>query len=98
MALPEAFIQVSPDSTGKQVRNVTAQVLEPATGAVSTVYLQVVSLTDDNGNIINLDTSSRLDEMTRLLTALVRGMEILTETQLMSDAEPDNEDRVGEAS
>lgn len=50
--MAETFVQLSPDSTGKKVRNLTAQVVQPD-GSVSSVVMQVVSIADESGNPIS---------------------------------------------
>ena len=46
--MAEAYLQVLPDSTGKKIRNLSMQVLQPD-GTTSTVYMQVISITDERG-------------------------------------------------
>jgi hypothetical protein len=48
----ESFVQVLPDSTGKKVRNLQLDVLQPD-GTVSTVMMQVVSIVDNEGRVVN---------------------------------------------
>lgn len=56
--MSETYIQVAPDSTGKQVRNLTLTVREinGTTGAITdnVRYMQVVNLADENGKPIDL--------------------------------------------
>lgn len=50
----EQSIAVAPDSTGKKVRNLEITAVSPS-GALNTVQMQVVSIADENGAVLNLD-------------------------------------------
>lgn len=72
----EAELQVPPDSTGQKAR--IMQVLTMINGVLTTVFMQVVSLSDENGNPISYGdqveiNSMMLDE----LRAIRYGIEIL---------------------
>lgn len=45
----ENYVQVSPDSTGKQIRNFSLQIQED-NGSFSTVYCQAIRIVDEFGN------------------------------------------------
>lgn len=47
----DQFIQVAADGAGKKVRNLTATVVLPD-GTLGTVYMQCVSIFDENGNAV----------------------------------------------
>jgi len=49
----ESFAQIAPDSTGKKIRNLAIDVVQPD-GTASTVYMQVVSIADENGRPYSL--------------------------------------------
>lgn len=44
----EAFVQITPDSSGKKVRNLQLDVLQPD-GTTATVFMQVLSIVDESG-------------------------------------------------
>lgn len=56
--MAESYIQVAPNSTGGQVRNLTLTVreIDGDTGAITdnVRYMQVVNLADENGRVIDL--------------------------------------------
>lgn len=55
----ESYVQVAVDGEGKQIRNISADVIQPD-GTTATVYMQVVAIRDssglplDNGNVEHL--------------------------------------------
>ena len=51
--MQEAIVQVAPDSTGKKIRNLQIQILQ-SDGSFATVLMQVVAITDENGNPVDL--------------------------------------------
>ena len=55
--MAEAFVQLAADGAGKRVRNVTAEVLQPD-GTVATVYMQVLTLADAEGKILDLEAAA----------------------------------------
>jgi hypothetical protein len=69
-----SFVQVSPDSTGKKIRNIQADVLQPD-GTFATVQMQVVSIVDSDGRTLDLEgskTRSLLKEILNELQAIRR--------------------------
>jgi hypothetical protein len=67
--MPDAYVQVAPDSSGKKVR--TIEVTTYINGVETTVEMQVLALADDRGNVINdfMDyawKSEVLDELKRI--------------------------------
>lgn len=75
----EGYVQVPPDSTGKQIRNLEVTILQPG-GTYATVEMQVVSIADKNGNVISFDQLAVLndisDSMGKLLKAFCFANEI----------------------
>lgn len=72
MSSKEGFIQVTPDSSGKQVRNVAVDVLQPD-GTTATVYMQAVSIYDRDGNSITpQQTNDLLASLLREIAELRR--------------------------
>ena len=74
MATSEGFVEVAPDSTGKQIRNLTATVVQPD-GTYATVYMQVVSIVDANGQAIDWVDVDFKRRMLAELRAIRRGIE-----------------------
>ena len=58
----ESFVQVAPDSTGKRIRNISLMVPQPDGTPVLT-QMQVVSMVDRSGNLIDIDTAPLLEEL-----------------------------------
>ncbi len=57
----ESYVQVAPDSTGKQISNLVTQVLDGVTpGQVDTVYIQETTLDDENGQPLRLQNYQQL--------------------------------------
>lgn len=52
MALPEGTIGLTPDSSGKKVRNLVQNVPQ-SDGTSQVVYVQVSTLVDEDGNPVN---------------------------------------------
>jgi len=48
-----SFVQVAPDSTGKKIRNLQLNVVQ-SDGSTSTVQMQVISIADANGNLMDV--------------------------------------------
>lgn len=55
----ESVVQVAPDSTGKKIRNLQLTVLQ-SDGTTAVVQMQVVSLADQDGNLLELGTADQL--------------------------------------
>jgi hypothetical protein len=77
--MPESFVQVAPDSTGKKIRNLQVSLLQ-ADGSVATVQMQVIAIADEDGNPIafkrDLEVQQQhLDE----LRAIRIGMQLLVD-------------------
>jgi ribonuclease PH len=49
----ESVVQVAPDSTGKKIRNIQLDVVQPD-GSIASVQMQVVVVADQNGNLTAL--------------------------------------------
>jgi uncharacterized protein (UPF0254 family) len=47
----ESVVQVAPDSTGKKIRNLQLDVIQPD-GTTATVQMQVIIIADANGNLL----------------------------------------------
>jgi hypothetical protein len=89
---PESFVQISPDSIGKKIRNLTviATEVDPVTGAISTATVQmnaVVVIDAVTGQPAELLMKSDLEETNRLLRAVVRGLELMTDETLLDQEE-----------
>lgn len=56
----ESYVQVSPNNTGAKIRNLAVTVMQPD-GTVSTVDMQVVSIANPDGSIVDL--SPPFDEL-----------------------------------
>jgi hypothetical protein len=69
----ESFVQVAPDGTGKQIRNllVTESAID---GTLSSRYMQVVAIADGDGNVLNLSSERLLQHLAALVaeTRLLR--------------------------
>jgi hypothetical protein len=79
MAQPvEAFIQVPPNVPGGQdVRQYQLTVLQPG-GMYATVLVEAISVVDAvTGRALDLEGQEWRDEVTKLLRAMVKGLEIL---------------------
>jgi hypothetical protein len=70
--MAESYVQVAPDSTGKKIRNLQMDVLQPD-GTTATVQMQVTSLVDMDGRA----TDFGISETNHLLHALLREMTAL---------------------
>jgi hypothetical protein len=84
--MSEAYSQIQPDSTGDKIRTVELTLLQPD-GTRVTVGMQVMSITDSEGNIIggkdfpiNVDSKN----ITNLLEALLTEIRELKETMNIS--------------
>lgn len=49
----ESFVTVAPDSSGKSIRNIQADVLQPD-GTTKTVQMQCTTIVDENGTPLGL--------------------------------------------
>lgn len=70
--MSDSFVQVAPDSTGKKVRNLQMDVLQPD-GTVATVQMQVISVVDMEGRAVDFgaqEVCSLLRSQLREMTAL----------------------------
>jgi len=79
----ESFVAVAPDSTGKKIRNLAIDVLQPD-GTTTTVQMQVTNICDENGrpyspeNAFPVDdnqTHELLAELVALLHTLILKLE-----------------------
>jgi hypothetical protein len=50
-----SYVQVAPDSTGKKIRNLQLNVVQPD-GSTSVVQMQVISIADANGNLMAVES------------------------------------------
>lgn len=75
----ESFIGVAPDASGKKVRNLALDVLQPD-GTTVTVQMQIIAIADENGRPFNIgspmntsdnETSAHLARIVELLEMLV---------------------------
>lgn len=79
----ESFVQVAPDSVGKRIRNVQADVVQPD-GTLATVQMQVVALADERGQLVGEPVDREWQAaVLGQLRAIRRGLEALT-GQLLS--------------
>ena len=80
----EAAVPVGASGTNQQVRNLIATVL--LNGVATQVMMQVVSLADQNGNLIDMNLATRLDVHSQLLADIRTELRIQTEflTQIFS--------------
>jgi hypothetical protein len=72
----ESFVQIAPDSTGKKMRNLQMEILQPD-GTTSIVQMEVITICDQNGVIIDFDEAEwRMEvlEQLRLQTDLLMQM------------------------
>lgn len=84
MSILEGFIQTAPDSSGKKVRNVQLTVLQ-ADGTLATVYMQVVAIVDDKGNIIDRFADEEFQSrVIELLTQIRDGLALMINQPLGS--------------
>ena len=81
----ESFIQVAPDSTGKMVRNLAVTFVNPDDGTTVTAYMQVVSIADAQGNIIDASGREWHESILRELRAIRLGISILTQDVFLTD-------------
>mgnify|MGYP001301383429 CR=1 FL=1 len=70
----EGVVQVAPDATGKRIRNLSLQILQPD-GTLQTVYMQVVSIVDDRGFPIDFIDQVWQSEVLAELSAIRIGIE-----------------------
>jgi hypothetical protein len=61
MAADESYIQVAPDGSGKKVRNLQLDVLQPD-GTMATVQMQVVSIVDEHGQLFAVSNSFPVED------------------------------------
>src|SRR5437879_6504245 len=102
MPLPDAYVQVAPDSTGKKIRNLQVQaVIQQTDGSTSvqTVLMQVVSLVDAEGRVLDLDALEtqwtvveELRRVRRLLQLLASEMPTTDDDELEQGEEPIDEE------
>jgi len=73
--------------TGQKLRNLAVTVIDPATGLPATVLMEVVSISDANGNVISefMDYKFNLEVMRRL-TAIVNQLILITNTHVPVDS------------
>jgi hypothetical protein len=73
----DSFVQVAADGSGKRVRNMALQVVLPD-NTIGTVYMQVVSIADENGNEIivadELDWRQQMLDETRAIRIAMQQM------------------------
>lgn len=75
--MAETYVQVAPDSTGKQIRNLQVTTLQ-ADGTVLTVLMQVVALADETGRALVPVSARAFDTWsTELLTEVQAIHELL---------------------
>ena len=89
----ESSVQIAPDSTGKKVRTLEVEaVLQAADGTwqTATVEMQVVSIADKSGRIVNLDMVEYfelIDEKLERIADAVEAMASFTGPHVLSDTE-----------
>lgn len=87
MADNEAFVQVAPDGVGKKVRNFQLVVLQPD-GSLATVMQQAVAIIDPStGLAMTFAPDGWHEAVLTRLTAIARGLEVLSETNLLEGAD-----------
>ena len=82
----ESPVAIGPIGTSQQVRNLTATVL--VNGVLTNVLMQVVGLSDQNGNLIDMNITKRQDIELQLLVDIRRELLIQNEmiAQMLSGA------------
>lgn len=82
----EGNIQVSPQSSGEKVRTLKMQIVQ-ADGTLATVGMQVVMITDENGDplIASRDQQWKEDVLVEL-RRISRGLIILSQDPLIPDS------------
>src|SRR5437867_1101287 len=89
----ESSVQIAPDSTGKKVRTLEVEaVLQDTDGTwkTATVEMQVVSIADKSGRIVNLDMVEYLeliDEKLERIAAAVESMAAFTGPERLADTD-----------
>lgn len=78
-----SYVQVSPDSTGKKIRNLEVTTLQ-GDGSLATVEMQVVSITDKQGVPVDL---GNLEGLLERLNDNIE--ELLFEIQLQNESSPE---------
>ena len=78
--MAEALIRVDPDSTGARVRTRTVNITFDD-GTFAAVNMEVVSIADKKGNMIDLDIAAGIGEMLRVMTE-IRDILILSKGRL----------------
>ena len=73
----ETAVPVGNAGSDQQVRNLIATVL--VGGKAQTVMMQVVSLADQNGNLLDMDLARRMDSQLQLLSDMRTEMRIQTD-------------------
>lgn len=91
----DAVVQLPPDSTGKSLRTISVVTL--VAGVETTVQMQVLSIADSAGNLIDAfvdyDFHDEMIRQTRLNgKRLNRLLECMGATAVQDDDEPDDED------
>ena len=82
----DTFVQVSPNSTGAKIRNVSLTVLQ-ADGTLATVLVQATSVVDaDTGRALDVEGQEWRDEVEVLLRSIRRGIEIMCDEEIREEA------------
>ena len=84
----ETAVPVGASGTNQQVRNLIATVL--INGVATQVMMQVVSLADQNGNLLDMNLGARMDSQLQLLADIRRELLIQSDlmAQMLSNAAP----------
>jgi hypothetical protein len=90
--MSEGYVQVALDSTGKKIRNLSVDVVQPD-GTISTVQMQVININDQYG--VPIDFSGRTNQLLNSLLSEMKGVRRilatwtgLDQTQIAADATP----------
>jgi hypothetical protein len=80
----EGFVELPPDSTGKSVR--TLQVTTLINNVPTVVYMEVMAVSDANGNVIvDMATGNQMDRILAELRRIRIGIAKLAQDNLFDD-------------
>ena len=82
----ETAVPIGAAGTSQQVRNVVGSVM--INGVLTPVLMQVVLLSDQNANILDMNLARRLDVMNQLLVDIRKEMMISNELMAISLGQP----------
>ena len=66
--ITESYVQGAPDSSGKKLRTLIATIMQPD-GSIASVHMEVISLSDEDGNPISFD-----DKIVPLLEEILQAL------------------------